>query len=118
LATGGDQRAGHTYIRDFVDGALRALDHPEHGYDVYNIASGACHSLAQVAQVVHDLVPGAQIEVGPGPIEWLPGKPMPVKGALDVTRARRELGYEPKYDLKTGLAEYIAWFRRGQPPGG
>jgi nucleoside-diphosphate-sugar epimerase len=41
---------------------------------------------------------------------------MPNKGALDVSRARRELGYEPKYDLKAGLAEYIAWFRRGQPP--
>ena len=58
-----------------------------------------------MAQVVRDLVPGAQIQVGPGPVEWLPGKPMPVKGALDISRARRELGYEPKYDLKEGLAE-------------
>lgn len=116
MPVGGDQRADHTYIRDFVNGMLLALDHLEHRHDVYHIASGAGHSIAEVARAVGDLIPGSDIQVGPGPLEWLPGKPMPNKGALDVSRARRELGYEPKYDLKAGLTEYIAWFRRGQPP--
>jgi UDP-glucose 4-epimerase len=30
-----------------------------------------------------------------------------VKGALDITRARTELGYEPKYDLQRGIEATI-----------
>ena len=31
--------------------------------------------------------------------------------ALDFTKIRTELGYEPQIDLATGLAETIAWYR-------
>ena len=116
LPTGGDHRLDHTYIRDFLDGTLRAFDLPVHRHDVYNIASGRAHTVAEVAEAVRELIPGAEIQVGPGLLEWLPGIPAPPKGSLDVTRAREALGYRPKYDLKAGLAEYLSWFRRGQPP--
>lgn len=32
--------------------------------------------------------------------------------AYSVEKARRELGYRPKYDLKTGLKETIEWYKR------
>ena len=116
LPRGGDHRVDHTYIRDFVDGVLAAFDLPTHPYDVYNIASGRASTMRDMAQIVRELIPGAEISVGGGLLEWQPGSTMPVKGALDVTRAKQVFGYQPKYDLKAGLAEYIAWFRRGQPP--
>ena len=115
LSAGGDHRMDHTYIRDFVDGALGAFDLPNHRYDVYNIASGRGYAIREMAQAVQELIPGAEISVGGGLMEWQPGSTMPVKGALDVTRAKEAFGYQPKYDLQAGLAEYIAWFRRGQP---
>ncbi|OQX13389.1 MAG: hypothetical protein BWK76_16270 [Desulfobulbaceae bacterium A2] len=31
---------------------------------------------------------------------------------VDMTKARRELGYEPHYDLETGIRETIAWYRQ------
>jgi hypothetical protein len=30
---------------------------------------------------------------------------------MDITRARAELGYQPKYDLLAGMADYIGWLR-------
>jgi nucleoside-diphosphate-sugar epimerase len=36
------------------------------------------------------------------------------KGALDITRARTELGYEPRYPIKNGLAAYIEATRAGR----
>jgi nucleoside-diphosphate-sugar epimerase len=30
-------------------------------------------------------------------------------------RARTILGYQPKFDLRQGLAAYIEWYRRGRP---
>ncbi len=115
LSIGGDHRVDHTYIRDFIDGTLGAFDLPTHRYDVYNIATGRAYTIRETAEVVRELIPGAEITVGGGLLEWQPGSTMPVKGALDVTRAKEAFGYQPKYDLKAGLAEYIAWFRRGQP---
>jgi nucleoside-diphosphate-sugar epimerase len=33
------------------------------------------------------------------------------KGALDVTRAATELGWRPRYDIRSGLAAYIRALR-------
>jgi len=32
--------------------------------------------------------------------------------AYSVAKAKRELGYRPRYDLKTGLKEAIEWYRQ------
>lgn len=116
LPQGADQRADHTYIRDLVAGTLALLDCPEPHHDAYNIAGGHGTALKKLAALVQDLIPGARIELGPGPLEYVPGVSYPRKGALDIRRARQDFGYSPRYDLRRGLAEYIAWFKRGQPP--
>ncbi len=116
MPRGADQVADHTYIRDFVTGMLGLLDCPDPRHDAYNLAGGHGITLKEVAAAVEELIPGARIELGPGPLEYAPGVPYPRKGTLDIRRARDDLGYAPQYDLRRGLAEYIAWFRRGQPP--
>jgi dTDP-glucose 4,6-dehydratase len=43
-------------------------------------------------------------------------RPLPVDDPKvrqpDITRARQVLGWAPKVDVETGLAETIAWYRR------
>jgi nucleoside-diphosphate-sugar epimerase len=34
--------------------------------------------------------------------------PCPPKGALDISRARSVLGYVPRFDIKSGLADTMA----------
>ncbi len=117
LSCGGEARIDHTYMDDCVDGILLALDHPAHPYDVYNIASGEGRTTAEMVAIVKELVPGADLSVGPGPLWYDEQLEVPRKGALDLGRARSVLGYEPKYDLKKGLAAYIAWARANRPAG-
>lgn len=115
LLQGGDARIDHTYLEDCVDGILLALDHPSHPHDVYNISSGQSWSTAEMVAILCELIPGADLSVGPGP-HWFTDQMMaPKKGALDITRARRVLGYQPKFDLRKGLAANIEWYRRGRP---
>ncbi|HSB72373.1 MAG TPA: SDR family NAD(P)-dependent oxidoreductase [Candidatus Methylomirabilis sp.] len=118
LPRGGDARIDHTYLDDCVEGILLALDRPSHPHDVYNIGSGQSWSTAEMVAMLRELVPGTDLTVGPGP-HWFTHQMMaPKKGALDITRARSVLGYEPKYDLRQGLTAYIEWYRRGQPVAG
>ncbi len=115
LPHGGDARIDHTYLDDCVDGILLALDHVSHPFDVYNIASGEGRTLAEMVALVKELIPGAELSVGPGPLWYDERLVAPPKGALDVSRARTVLGYRPKYDLRRGLATYLEWYRDGQP---
>ena len=35
----------------------------------------------------------------------------PMRGTLSVEKAKRLLGYAPKFTLEKGLAEYIDWYK-------
>lgn len=111
---GGDTVTDYTYIDDVIAGVLLALDHRQHRYDVYNVASGEAVSEYRLASLIEELLPGASIRLGPGRREFLPGVRIPRKGALDCARARQELGYEAKFDIRQGMAAYIAESRRMQ----
>jgi len=111
VPSGADVKIDHTYIADFVSGALRALDHREHRHDVYNIASGQAVTIAAMIERIRDLVPGAQLSVGSGPYRHGDRVEMIRKGALDVSRAAMELGWVPRYDMHSGLAEYVRELR-------
>jgi nucleoside-diphosphate-sugar epimerase len=111
LPTGADFAVDHTYVDDVVAGILAVLDHDAHPYDAYNIGSGEAPTLGEIVAMVKELVPGAELSVGPG--DYLHAGELPAvrKGALDITRARTVLGYAPRYDLRAGLAATIAALR-------
>lgn len=113
IESGGDFRVDHVYIDDCVQGILKALDLPEHRHDVYHIATGEAPSLAEIVDILREIVPDADLSIGPGPYRFVDGTAAVRKGALDVTRARRELGYEPRYPIRAGLAAYVGAFRAG-----
>ncbi len=111
LAAGGDFRVDHIYIDDLVVGVLAALDTAHHRFDAYHIASGTAPSLAEIVALLKELVPGAQLSVGPGAYRFADTLAVVRKGALDVSRARAELGYAPRYDIRRGLDAYVKALR-------
>lgn len=116
LPWGADMRVDHTYIDDLVAAILLALDLPEHPFDAYNVGSGQAPSLAEMVAIIRELVPGADISVGPGEYRHgLPGNSAiaVTKGALKIERAREVLGYAPRFDIGRGLAACIEARRAG-----
>jgi nucleoside-diphosphate-sugar epimerase len=101
----------------FLDAALAGralhLDRTEHAFDVYHVATGVAPSLAEIVDIVRDLVPAADISIGPGNYSFNDQVEAVRKGALDVTRARSELGYAPRYDIRSGLEAYLEASRAG-----
>ncbi len=100
---GADQKLDFVYIEDAARGTamLYAADNPPHS--VYNIATGVATSVGRVAELAqqysrHDV----RVEMGPGML-------MQRCEALDIARARNDLGYEPQYDVETGIRQYAAW---------
>jgi nucleoside-diphosphate-sugar epimerase len=114
VPSGADAAIDHTYLDDVVAGMLAALDRPQHRYDAYNIASGTAVTVAQIVDLVRELVPGAQLSVGAGPYRHGGRVELVRKGALDVGRAASELGWKPKYDMRAGLSAYVQAVREAR----
>lgn len=110
---GGDFRVDHVYIDDCVDGIIKALDKPKHRFDVYHISTGDSPSLTEIVALMKKIVPGADLTIGPGNYRFVDGTEVVKKGALDISRARSELGYEPRYPIRQGLEAYVAATRAG-----
>jgi UDP-glucose 4-epimerase len=108
LSGGAGFRVDHIYIDDLVAGILAALDCPALRSDVYHIASGVAPALEELITIIRELVPSADISAAPGPLPMADGVGLVRKGALDITRARAELGYHPRYDLRAGLGACVA----------
>lgn len=104
---GADTAIDHTWVDDWVAAVLAALDHQVHRYDVYNVSSGQASTVTELAQIVSELVPGARLSVGPGLYRHGNQIELVKKGALDISRAKTELGWKPKHDIRSGLAAYV-----------
>jgi UDP-glucose 4-epimerase len=112
LSEGGDSRMDHTYVDDIVDGTLAALDHRDHPFDTYNLATGTAPSVHEMIAILREIVPDARISAGGGEIKHPGGIDMSRKGALDISRAAKVFGFRPRYDLRAGLEAYIRDRRR------
>jgi nucleoside-diphosphate-sugar epimerase len=66
----------------------------------------------RVAEVVRQLIPGADIEIGSG-LSADDLMEIRYRGQLSIENARQQLGYEPQFaDIEQGVADYIAIYRR------
>jgi nucleoside-diphosphate-sugar epimerase len=90
-----------------VGGALAALlDSGVQG--PVNVASGAPITLAEVAAQIAELLGGAEL-LRPGAVTASANDPPLVVG--NPRRLNEEVGFSSKYDIKTGLADTVRWWR-------
>jgi UDP-glucose 4-epimerase len=105
LAQGGEEKDDFIYNKDSAYGIYLACMAKNPASRVYNIGTGVGHTLEDIARVIRNHLPNADIEIGPG-LNFL-GMPYPACGIYDISRARAELGYAPQYDLDRGIADYL-----------
>jgi nucleoside-diphosphate-sugar epimerase len=103
---GADQKVDFTYIADAGRGTALLYQAQYLKHDVYNIATGEPNSVGRVVKLAqkHSHFP-VEVELGPGEL-------MQRAEALDISRAREELGFEPKYSLEDGVQRYADWLGR------
>ncbi len=96
----------YLYISDLVDALVLAAER-ETPHRLFNVGSGAGASLKELL----DLMGEAGAGVGKRPkVEYLPGRPLDVPvNVLDVSRAQKELSWEPRTELADGIARTWEW---------
>jgi nucleoside-diphosphate-sugar epimerase len=101
---GAIQKLDFTYIEDAARGTAMLYQAKKLEHDIYNIATGEPNSIGHVAKLAqqHTRIPGSKVELGLGTL-------MARAEALDISRAREELGYQPQFSLEEGIQKYADW---------
>ena len=95
-----------THVTDLARGIKQAEEHGVAG-EAYNLTRGEARSLAEAAYLVHKTIGSL------GQVHFTEEKPIdePLRGSLDISKAREHLGYNPKVDFTSGVKQYVDWMR-------
>jgi UDP-glucose 4-epimerase len=109
VARGGDQLDDMIYVDDVAEALVQAVLAKRLSFGAYNVASGKGQTIRQFADAVKAAVPGADIDVGPGlnPL----GFDVHYYAIFDISRARNDFGFEPRFDLVSGVRDYVERLR-------
>lgn len=102
----GSMRRDFTHVEDIVRGVLAALDGAPAGFRPYNLGSGAPVDLRTLVRAIGETA-GVEpiVERAPVPLGDVDAT------FADISRARGELGWEPRIPLRQGLESVVAWVR-------
>jgi len=94
------------YVQDFIDGMLLAMEKVE-GFDPVNIATGYPCTVKDVLNVLLkvDNFSGADTVFDASKPAMIP------KRLIDISKANRLLGFDPKVSLEEGLKKTVTWYR-------
>jgi UDP-glucose 4-epimerase len=99
----GEQTRDFTFVKDVVKANILAMNSDAQG--IFNIACGQRTSLNELADRLR-AISGVNFR----PIYDAP-RPGDIRDSLaDISAAKKRLGYEPEFDLQTGLEETVRWF--------
>jgi nucleoside-diphosphate-sugar epimerase len=123
-----------TYIDDLVEGFRLAGEHPAAANRTYILAGGEVTTLKELTALIAEAAgvnpPGVHLPVWPF---WIAGAlceavcvPLGLEPpiyrrrvdfytksrAFDISRARREIGYNPQVGLREGISKTLGWYRQ------
>ena len=100
------------YIDDHVSGYMQILGNQKAIRQVIQLSTGKGHSIKETAELI------AEMTGYKGNISWnaIPKRPFEASIMIgDNSKAKKLLGWEPKYDLRDGLEKTISFWRGKQP---
>jgi nucleoside-diphosphate-sugar epimerase len=107
--SGGDQREDFIYHADIARGLADALEAERLHYPSYHLGSGSLSTIRDFADVLTDHFPDASFEIEGGTDFY--GGERNYYAFMDISRARADFGFDPKYSIREGLGDSLR--RRG-----
>jgi ADP-L-glycero-D-manno-heptose 6-epimerase len=99
----GEQKRDFVYVKDAVEGTIRALDAKTSG--IYNLGTGQARSFNELIEVLNKCL-GTNLEP-----EYFDNPHAHYQSftQADLTNARKALNYEPRFSLEDGVGDYMQW---------
>ena len=99
----GNQIRDFTYISDIVEANILSMNSSSKS-GIFNIGGGSTHSVNQILEMIKNITGNENI------IKFKPKQNGDVfKTESDIEKARKNLNYSPKIDIKKGLENQFQW---------
>lgn len=108
LVSGLDRCRDYTYIDDAIDAFVRVLQTELLPHDVYNISIGRNYTLKEIIDVLKKYFPELKYKIT-DEMTIANINEDTIRGPFDISRARKDFGFNPLYDLDKGIQKYIQW---------
>jgi len=104
----GEQTRDFVYVNDVVEANMLALNSENGAGEAFNIGTGKNISIKQVAEILKHIMNRENLE----DIHTEP-RPTDIKhGYADISKAKRVLGYAPRFSIEKGLTELVNWYTK------
>jgi len=99
----GEQKRDFVYVKDAVEGSIRALDAKKSG--IYNLGTGQARSFNELVDVLNKCL-GTNFQP-----DYIDNPHVHYQNftQANLTNARSALKYEPRFPLEDGVRDYMQW---------
>lgn len=118
---GGDHTINYTYIRDITEAVLLSVYAKISGVQIINISGGNNYSIKDVGYILSRIFPNVNIIIGDGDLSNSKEDLDPLtrrigtnQGPFKIEKAKKLIGYYPKYSLEQGLNEMVHELKKMQ----
>ncbi len=103
---GKDEKLDFTYIEDLVDGCILAAESKRGENETFNITFGQARTLLDYAKILKKYFKKLKYKV------VLRDKYRPKRGTLNINKAKKYLGFKPKFNLEKGTSLYVKYLKK------
>ena len=93
-----------TYIDDLVQGIYLSMVKKESLNNIFNITYGKSRSLLDLIKIINKNIKNVKVK------KVKRDKLMPFRGTLSVDKAKKLIGYKPKFNIYKGIPKLIKWY--------
>ena len=102
----GEEKLDFTYIEDLIEGIGLCCEKENAKNQTFNLTYGDSRKISELTEILKKEFPDIKIYYKERE-EF-----MPERGTLDVSKAKKLLGYKPINPIETGYTKYISWYKK------
>ena len=106
IVHGKDEKLDFTYVQDLADGCIKAAENKNGLNNTFNLTTGKSRKILDYAKILSDYFPEAKIKIEGR------DKKRPKRGTLSITKARKLINFNPKFNLERGAKIYIDFYKK------
>lgn len=99
----GKERLDFSHVDDVAEGIVLAMLSKEKNY-IYNITKGSANSILDLVEIIKKRFPNITVQFAEA------DNVMPKRGTLDISKAKKLLGYKPTHILKDCVDSYSDFY--------
>ena len=102
----GEEKLDFTYIEDLINGIGLCCSNKNAINQIFNLTYGKSKKISELTEILKNEFPRIKI------FYKEKEKFMPERGTLDISKAKKLIGYNPINPIETGYIKYIAWYKK------